>query len=299
MITILIITFVARGIHDIFEEMTTSMAKGPMPQGGRVLFHYSSIAVLNDDTIITAPAGRNVWRANGNGGWDNCAEGLPKNVHVNRLQRYSDFLFACTDRGLYRLSDDQGWILEEMPINCYQYKETGGLAFAATEHGLWCRTSRGWKNTAFSGNAIYDFLYTPSYVYLAMDWGIAMYDRLTCSWEQFALRSRIVSLGSANGRLLGVTENGELIAGNGRGGFEKIRFDGMFIFKIIQAQKSVYLCTDRGLYRLNELRRQWLVVSVSLGSPVTDVAVQGPNLYAATLSEGVQTIELGREIGES
>ncbi|MBB6638452.1 hypothetical protein [Cohnella thailandensis] len=274
------------------------MFKDQRPQGGKVLFHFSSIAVLEDNTIFTAPAGRNVWKANEAGGWDSCASGLPENAHINRLQRQSDRLFACTDEGLFRLKNEI-WTPEKMPINCYQYKESGGLTFAATEHGLWCHTARGWKNTAFSGHAVYDFLYTPNFIYLAMDWGIAMYDRFTCSWEQFALGSRILSLGSFQGRLLGITENGELAAGNGRGGFERIRFEGMFIFKIVQAQGGVYLCTDRGLYRLGELRRQWMAVSVSLGSPVTDIAVKGALLYAATLNEGVQMIEIGREPGEN
>ncbi|GIO11220.1 hypothetical protein J19TS2_07750 [Cohnella xylanilytica] len=257
----------------------------------RLLFHHSSVKAIDDRTIMAAPAGRGIWIAPPQGNWLSCMEGLPEGLHVNRIQLGRDRAFACTDAGLYDWTGTR-WTPTDMPLTCYQVREVGELLFAATAQGLWCRTENGWKSTASPHQAVYDFLYAPQYIFLAMDGGIAMYDRLTFTWEQFPMGTAVTGLGVFRSRLLGVTERGELLQGDRKGGFEKIRLPGLFVFRAASAAGSVYLCTERGLYRLSELRGQTAAISVSMGLPVTDLDERGGRLYMATLSEGVQTIEL-------
>lgn len=264
---------------------------GNEPVKGELLFHQTSVKVLEDRTIVTAPAGRGVFRTGQNGEWIALAEGMPPKTHVNRLQSMDGTLYACTDKGMFKL-EEEVWQPMDMPMICYQYKETGHAAFAATSHGLWCKTAKGWKSTAFPHAAVYDFLYTPHYIFLAMDWGIAMYDRLTCTWERFVLNSRITGLAVFDGRLLGVTDRGGWVLGNKKGNFDKVRFPGMYIFNVAMRERSVYVCADRGLYRLNMIGKQPALLSVCIGCPVTDLDIRDDCLYVATLSEGVQTIDM-------
>ena len=265
--------------------------KGNEPLKEELLFHQSSVKVLKDRTIVTAPAGRGIWKAAQGGEWASMAIGLPTQTHVNRLQLSGETLFACTNQGMFKL-ERESWRPMEMPMTCYQYRDVGHSAFAATSHGLWCLTEKGWKSAAFSYSPVYDFLYTPHYLFLAMEWGIAMYDRLTCAWQEYTLGTRITGLGVFGGRLFGVTEHGEWMLGNKKGGFDKIKFPGIFIFNTVMCDRSVYVCADRGLYRMDILRGQPSLLSVNLGGPVTDLHIRDGSLYLATLSEGVQTIDM-------
>jgi len=218
-------------------------------------------------------------------------EGLPPKVHVNRLEEGIDGqMFACTNHGLFHLNGSQ-WRDMQLPLVCYAYREYGSIGFAATQHGLWCNTPSGWKMIASERNAVYDFLMTPHYIYLALPWGIAMYDRLTCTWEQFALKACIIRLASFDGALMGVTDKGEIALGDLKGGFHRIRMPGIFVFNAVRRRASLYLCADRGLYRAVKLRGQMSLVSVTLGCPVTDMELRDGRMHLATLHEGIQTIQ--------
>ncbi|WP_271752127.1 hypothetical protein [Cohnella sp. JJ-181] len=217
-------------------------------------------------------------------------EGIPAKVHVNRLEQGAERrIFACTNHGLFGLSHDR-WSDMQLPLVCYAYREQGNIGFAATERGLWCHTPKGWKSIASTGNAVYDLLITPQFIYLALPWGIAMYDRLTCTWEQFPMKTAIVRLTAFDGALLGITEDGEVVLGDGRGGFNRLRMPGIFVFNAVRSGHSLHFCTDRGLYRAAKLRGQLSFVSVTLGCPVTDLELIDGQLHLATLSEGIQTI---------
>lgn len=255
-----------------------------------LLFHQSAVRTLDDRRLLISPAGRGLWRSAEEGGWEAFMEGIPQKVHINRLEQASaDAIIACTNYGLYELDNDR-WYDLRLPFVSYAYKEVGGIGFAATERGLWCRTEKGWKNIASPENPVYDLFATPHFLFLALPWGIAMYDRLTCAWEQFPLKKRIVRLAAMDGALLGIAESGELALGDLKGGFERFRMPGIFAFNAVRIGQSLYFCTDRGLYRAAKLRGQFSLVSISLGCPVTDVDLRGGQLHMATLNEGIQTI---------
>ncbi|MDG0791885.1 hypothetical protein OMP38_14285 [Cohnella ginsengisoli] len=217
-------------------------------------------------------------------------EGIPQKVHVNRLEPASgNAIVACTNHGLFRLSDDR-WSDLRLPFVCYAYKEIGDIGFAATDRGLWCLTEKGWRNIGSTENPVYDLFATPHFIFLALPWGIAMYDRLTCAWEQFALKTAIVRLAAMDGALLGIAESGEIALGDLKGGFDRFRMPGIFAFNAVRLGQSLFFCTDRGLYRAAKLRGQFSLLSVSLGCPVTDVDLLKGQLHMATLNEGIQTI---------
>jgi len=261
-----------------------------MSDVSRVLFHRSSVIVNEDLTVVAAPAGRGIWRMNAEGDWSVLTQGLPASVHVNRLQKGNRSLYACTDRGLFRLERESAQSLD-IPLVCYQFREFGELAFVATESGLWSRTGKGWINVAFAKAAVYDFLYFSQYLFLALDIGIAMYDRMTCAWALFPVGARLTGLAVFRSRLAGISDRGELVLGNGQGGFERIRFPGLFLFNMISKGGSVYLCADRGLYRLSEIGGRPVVFALRLGGPITDLDIGEDRVYAATLNDGVQILE--------
>ncbi|MFC3800287.1 hypothetical protein [Cohnella sp. GCM10012308] len=265
------------------------MSRNPSPME-HLLFHQSAVRTLDDRKLLISPAGRGLWRSSEEGGWEAFMEGIPSKVHVNRLEPVlGGPIVACTNHGLYSLSSGR-WSDMRLPFVCYAYKEIGSIGFAATERGLWCRTQKGWKNIASTENPVYDLFATPHFIFLALPWGIAMYDRLTCAWEQFSLKTSIVRLAAMDGALLGIAESGEIALGDLKGGFDKIRMPGIFAFNAIRLGQSLYFCTDRGLYRAAKIRGQFSLVSVSLGCPVTDADMREGQLHMATLNEGIQTI---------
>ncbi|MBB6672663.1 hypothetical protein [Cohnella nanjingensis] len=257
----------------------------------RIVFHHTSVRAMGDQALLTAPAGRGVWVSSASGEWEACMTGLPADVHVNRLCSEGGRIYACTDKGLYHLAGDR-WTDLDLPYVCYEYKENGGRGYAATERGLWCRTLEGWRNVAYARSPVYDMLLAPQFIFLALHAGISMYDRLTGSWAKFPSSSAVVRLATDGGALMGITEQGELLLGNKRGGFERVRFPGFFLFNAARRDGTLYMCADRGLYRLSAIRGQPALVSVSMGCPVTDVDSRAGQLHMATLNEGIQSIQL-------
>ncbi|GGG23296.1 hypothetical protein [Paenibacillus abyssi] len=253
------------------------------------MFHFSSVKVLGEQSLVAAPMGQGVLRKDKAEDWESINNGLPGGTHVNRLYADQDQLTACTNQGLFHLHNDV-WEASGLVIGCYQYKQVGRMGIAATQYGLWSGLGGNWSQTAYPNSIVYDVLYLPQFIVLALDRGIAVYDRLTGAWMEYSLGSAVISLAAYNGIVLGVTERGELLQGNKRGGFDKINFAGMFIFSIVTKGSNVFVCSDRGLYRLSTIHNQITLLSVKLGCPVTDMDSDGSSLYLATLFEGVQMI---------
>ncbi|RXZ80540.1 hypothetical protein EBB07_18495 [Paenibacillaceae bacterium] len=252
-------------------------------------FHFSSVKVMGEDDVIAAPMGQGVLRKHKSEEWKKLCDGLPEGTHVNRLHMSGEELLACTNNGLFRLQD-QHWQESELAIGCYQYKQVGRLSLAATQYGLWSSIGGAWSKTAYAESVVYDFLYLPHFIVLALDKGIAIYDRFTDSWMDYSFDSAVTSLAVYKGHVLAVTEYGHLLHSNKKGGFESVHFDNMFLFSIVSKPNGIFLCSNRGLYRLNMMNGSVSLISVKLGCPVTDMDSDGESFYLATLFEGVQTM---------
>jgi len=251
--------------------------------------HFSSVKVQADRSLIAASLGQGVFQRPENGEWSKLSEGLPEGTSVNRLQVIGSRMFACTSTGLYTLQDSK-WQFAGIDVACYQYKEEWGYSFAATQKGLLYRKGDTWYTSAHENAVVYDFLFTPHYLYIGMQQGIATYDRMMDKWAAFKLGVGVTSLAADRGRLIGASDKGELVVGNRHGSFEKIRFGDMFVFAVITKAPSVYVCTDKGLFRLTSFEGRTSLFSVKPGVPVTDIDWHGSDLFMATLSRGIQTM---------
>jgi len=254
------------------------------------LFHFSSIKIYQEHTLFAAIMGKGIVRKHLLGDWENICEGLPLDIHINRLHIRYEHIFACTNKGLFRFANEC-WNETELTFSCYQYKDTGAHGMAATSYGLWYKDSGCWKKAAYSHNVVYDFLYFPQYIILALDCGIAVYDRYVSKWAEFQLDTAVTSLAIYEGHVIGTTEHGELLYGDKKGSFEKVRFENMFLFSVIRKNREVFACTDRGLYKLTYIQGRITLFAIKLGFPVTDIDANNDSLYLATLFEGVHKME--------
>lgn len=256
------------------------------------MFHFSSIKRLSSDDLVAAPLGQGiVHKKQMTDEWVEINEGLPKKTHINRLQVYEDQLYACSNNGLFLFTDEK-WSSTELSVGCYQYKEYGEVGLAGTSYGLWCSEGHVWRLMMRSDVIVYDFLYLPQYVVLATNEGLAILDRLTSTWMNYRFGYAVTSLAVHNGRIIGATEHGGLMVGNGQGNFERFQMGSTFIFSVVTLDGVVYACTDRGLYRMSRIRDNLTMVALKLGCQVTDVDRDETHLYLATLFEGVQRLEI-------
>ncbi|GGA01932.1 hypothetical protein GCM10008018_55170 [Paenibacillus marchantiophytorum] len=256
------------------------------------LFHFSSIKILKNETLVAAPLGSGVFLKHKDGDWQGVRHGLPEGVHVNRLIVQESQLFACANKGLFKFDlESERWHDTELAIGCYQYKDYFGVSWAATPYGLWSRSHHGWQKAAYTHVKVYDFLMYPQYFILAIESGVAIYDRLINEWMDFPIGQGVTGLAIYQGHILGVTEDGALLHGDKKGGFEQIRFPHLFLFSIVTKGTEVFVCTDRGLYRVGYIRNQVTLISVRLGCPVTDIDCNAESLYMATLFQGIQRME--------
>ncbi len=258
---------------------------------GGLVFHFSSVKRLSSDELVAAPLGQGiVHKKHITDEWVEINEGLPAQTHINRLHVYDDQLYACSDKGLFYCTDET-WSLTELLLGCYQYKEFGEVGLAGTTSGLWFTEGRGWHLMMRSDVIVYDFLYLPQYVVLATNEGLSILDRLTTTWMNYKYGSAVTSLAVHRGRVIGATEHGELMVGNGQGGFDRYRMGKTFVFSVVTRDNEVFACTDRGLYRISHIRDQLSLMALKIGCQVTDVDMDDTHLYIATLFEGVQRIE--------
>ncbi|MEW9697806.1 hypothetical protein [Paenibacillus sp. SI8] len=268
------------------------LQRSPKDDKGDFLFHFSSIKILNDETLVAAPMGTGVFFKHKEGDWEGLRHGLPDGVHVNRLIVQDTQLFACTNKGLFKFDlGSEQWRDTDLAIGCYQYKEQGGLSWAATSYGLWSRASGDWQKVAYSHAKVYDFLLYPQYLILAFESGLAIYDRLMSEWINYPLEQAVTGLAVYQGHILGVTEDGALLHGDKKGGFEQIRFPQLFLFSIVTKDSEVFVCSDRGLFRISYIQNRVTLLSVRLGCPVTDIDCNAESLYMATLFQGIQMME--------
>ncbi|TBL71379.1 hypothetical protein [Paenibacillus thalictri] len=265
-------------------------------QQERLLHHFSSITIGPDDMLVAAALGSGVYRIFKEGHMACMDNGLPEGTIVNRLQQDRDVLYACTNKGLFHLEGDS-WQADEVTVPCYQLKSEGGYCFAATQYGIWCKSSKGWLKTDIYNQEVYDFIQSPDFLFLGSECGLSIYDWYTSSWIHYPMGSPITSMASLQGRLVGTTGQGELVFGNAKGAFDKVVFERFFFYSVIASGGKVYACSNRGLFLLTCFRDNLRLISIKQGIPVTDVAFGGSTFYLATLYDGIQTIALKKEEG--
>ncbi|GGG66036.1 hypothetical protein [Paenibacillus radicis (ex Gao et al. 2016)] len=255
-----------------------------------MLFPFSSI-IAAGESLYAASSGHGIYEISGSGQWEKLSAGMPEQANTNRLQMHSGLLQACTNYGLFQF-DNGKWSDTGLAVPCYQYRLLGGTGYAATEYGLWIHTQDKWEQSSCTDRRVYDFLNLPQYLIVGHDQGISLYDRFMDSWAQFELNRAVTSLSVFRGHLLGSSDKGELLVGDKKGQFDRIRFGNHFIFGIKNFNKEIYVCTDHGLFRLGYIKERLMLLSVKLGFPVTDVDLQGGQFYMATLFNGIQTLDV-------
>ncbi len=255
-----------------------------------LLFPFSSVKA-GPDCLYAASVGHGVYSQNAEGGWEKLEKGLPDSANVNRLQLQHDLLHACTSNGLYEW-EENSWRNDGLAIPCYQFRKIGGTSYAATEYGLWCKVGAKWEQIACGDKRVYDFINLPQYLILSHESGVALYDRFMDEWAHFELGEPVTSLSVFKGHLVGTNEKGELLIGDKHGTFERIYFGKPFVFSVLSIGSGLYVCTDRGLFRLTHVKEQITLLSVKLGYPVTDIDMQDGQLHMATLFQGIQSMQL-------
>ena len=252
--------------------------------------HFSSVKLLGDDTVVAAPLGRGIKRKRGDGPWERMDEGLPADTHVNRLQVDDRTVFACADADLFEY-DGAVWRSAGLGTACLQYRSFAGWRYAATTGGIRFATPDNplqWQPMTSSRSVVYDFLILPEFIVLGTDKGLSIYDRYTQRWMHYRIGAAVTSLAVFWGVLVGVTDRGELLVGNGSGGFDSYRIGKLFLFALSAKGEDVFACADQGLYRLNRLGARCCLSAVKLGCQVTDADTDGNSIYMATLFEGIQ-----------
>lgn len=255
-----------------------------------MLFPFSSIKA-DAESVYAAAAGHGVYEIDACGAWNKLNEGLDDRVTVNRLQLSGGSLTACTNEGLYDYAGDR-WTNDGLSVPCYQYRELGKAGYAATEYGLWCRVGAKWEQIALPDKSVFDFMNLPQYIVAGHSNGISLYDRYMDEWADFELGRAITSLAVFRGRIAGATNKGELLLGDTRGRFDRIRFGKMFIFSVASFGRNVFACTDKGLFRLTNVRNQPTLLPMKTGLPVTEVDLTGDRLYMGTLFQGIHAMEI-------
>jgi hypothetical protein len=256
-----------------------------------LLFPFSSIKA-GAEGVYAASVGYGVYEIDSAiESWDKLNKGLEDTTSIHRLQLQNELLHACTNHGLYEWTGDY-WENDGLGLPCYQYRDIGGTKYAGTDNGLWIKTGAKWGYLACEGKSVYDFMNLPQYLIIGHNSGISLYDRFMDEWAEFELERSITSLAVYRGHLLGTSDQGELFVGDKKGRFDRIKFGGKFIFSVTAKGRDIYVCTDQGLFTLTCMADRLVLLSVKLGFPVTDVDVQGKQLYMATLFQGVQSMQL-------
>lgn len=249
---------------------------------------FSSVSSSNDG-MFAATYNEGIYRKRYGGKWEQENQGLPEETVINRLQQIDGRMYACSNKGLFSHDANQ-WYPTDIRTPCYQVMKLGGCIAAATEYGLWCEIGKSWESIAYPNLIVYDLLITPQYYFLGFNKGISLYDRYTDLWAEFQLETPITSLAVYRGYLLGVTSEGELVQGNKKGGFTKIGFGGLSIYYLKSTDTGVYICSNRGLYRLEMIGQRLIIRSLFFGCSVTDMNLSGDSMYIATLNQGLKKV---------
>ncbi|MGG0823944.1 hypothetical protein ABE099_13810 [Paenibacillus turicensis] len=285
---------------------------------GSEILNFSSIKLINNHTLVAAPLGRGLVKRTFHSDWEPMMEGLPEGTLINRLHVERDQLFASTNEGLYMWKNGE-WVFNGLVLDCHQFRIREGGMLAATSCGLWRLDlaedaysqddmlagqhssihgvegqghQGNWEMIIRTSSVLYDFLFLRKYIVMALGQGLSLYNRYTRRWLDCDFGYAVTSVATSKNHVLGATDKGELVVVDLEGNCDRFIFDNIFIFAIVPSGDQLYVCTDRGLYKIV----YWggkipNLVSVSLGSHVTDIDYDGENLYMATLFEGVKIIE--------
>jgi hypothetical protein len=183
------------------------------------------------------------------------------------------------------------WNKTDIQIPCYDVIFQDIYLTASTEIGLLCEMSGKWMNIAYPNWITYQLLITPELLFLGSQYGIAMYDCLTGLWHEFYLNTGVTSMAVYHKRLIGVTEQGNLMVGDMQGGFVETSFDHIFIYSLKQHQNEAYICTNRGLYRISVFNNNLVLRSVELGYAVTDLQITNDYYIITTFQNGIKKIK--------
>lgn len=282
------------------------------------ILNFSSIKLMDKHTLVAAPLGKGLVRRTLDSEWEPMMEGLPEGTLINRLQVEHHQLFASTSEGLYVWKDGE-WVFHGLVIDCHQFRIREGGMLAATTCGLWrlplsdseqgqhdgastahspdlpyshSNAQGKWEMIIRTSSVLYDFLFLKKYIVMALGKGLSLYNRYTRQWLDCDFGYAVTSVAASKQHVLGVTDKGELVVVDLNGNCERFKFEDIFVFAIVPSGDQLFVCSDRGLYKIV----YWggatpRLVSVSLGSHVTDMDFDGKNLYMATLFEGVKILE--------
>lgn len=253
----------------------------------------TSLTIQHNGTLLASSVNEGIFRIEAGGAWVRSDRGLPKGTDVYRLESAGNNVYACTNKGLYRLQDDR-WELTVVTGTCSRLIQKEGILMAAADSGLWVKDKYGWLNMDYTDQPVYDVLATSTLIYMAQPFGLTILDRYTQAMDEIRLGTGVNSLAVLQGALVGATTGGDLLVGNKRGGFELARFGRIKLFSVAEAAGRVYACTNRGLYRILNWNGRCHLCSVKLGFPVTDLVHDEKKLYLATYFEGIQNLPLQR-----
>ncbi len=260
------------------------------PASNWLLQQFTAIHTIENKMLAATLSGEVFVKEQLDEKWVARQGGLPEGTKINRISSHGDRVFACTGHGMYEYWDER-WHLAGPKLPSYQYRRAGGVSHIGTENGVWYSIGFKWKPFACEGRVIYDFMYLPHCYLFAHDKGISLYDRFVDEWIHYDLSCRITSLAIYHGHIVAVSDTGELYTGTRKGEFQRARFPHLFLFSLKTKGDTVYVCTDRGLYKLAVIASQITLISLNFGLAVTDVDMSGDQLYMATLFDGIQQMD--------
>lgn len=246
---------------------------------------FSTLATSDDGILFAGTPSSGVYQFSALRSWESISEGLPEGVLVNRLDWVDAQLFASTNNGLYRLDDDV-WQATSLRDPCYRIL-SWGEQFVLTESGLKCGSNGYWLPFAQSEKKTFDLLVTPHFLFLGCEEGIAYYDVFMSEWWSIPMDQPVKSLAVYNQMLLGSTADGSLVMGNKNGGFQQIRFESMFIYRLVTNNGDVYACANTGIYKISDLKGRIILRSLSIQAAVTDLLIWKDMMFISTLYSGI------------
>ncbi len=250
---------------------------------------FSSIVATEEGVLFAATMGQGIYKIDPDNSWVIANEGLPDHTMTYRLKVVNSMLLAATHKGLF-FYENEHWYPTDIQVPCYDVVKRDSYLSAGTEMGLLSQIAGKWRTVAYTDWIIYQLLTTPEFLFVGCQHGIAMYDCLTGTWHEFNLRTRITSMAVYQKRLVGVSELGNLVIGDMKGGFTESQFGNLFIYALKQNQQEVYACTNQGLYKLSIFKGDVMLKSIVLGYAVTDIEFTDQYIIAVTYQNGIKKI---------
>ncbi|QGQ95953.1 hypothetical protein EHS13_14260 [Paenibacillus psychroresistens] len=248
-------------------------------------YRFSTIVSSDEGYVYAGTFGQGILRMSLNGSWQVCSEGLPADVTIYRLQRMGTEIYAATEKGLFMLHNNK-WQSAGLEIPCYHIVDSCNT-FAMTRCGLMYSDEGEWMPFAYPNRSCYDFLMTPQFLFIALSSGIAYYDMLTGSWDEFAFQHAVTSIAVFRKSLIGVLADGSMVIGNKKGGFITVAFEGMFIYKLATYKGNVFACSNNGLFKIVMLQDRLILQSLGIHCAVTDLVFAETHMLIATLNQGI------------